>query len=182
MPAFDPGGLPGGERAVAATAGTWAARTPEPAALPTMMRAANVNPEHAPVAPPRLDERPTVLIVEDDAGVAQMLDDLLSDAGYHVLLAGDGQEGMAQAVREQPAVVLSDFMMPGMDGGQLIGKLRAHPRTRGIPVVLMSSLPQARNRVPDVLFLQKPFDIDDVLALLARARRSATPLMRYGDG
>ncbi len=181
MPALQPGGLPTGEQPVARAYWSWGTPAHE-AAPPFLTYAQGVNPDRAPAAPPRLDERPSVLIVEDDDGVAGMLDDLLSDAGYRVLLAGDGRVGFAEALREQPSVVLSDFMMPGMDGGQLIGKLRAHPRTRGIPVVLMSSLPQARNRVPDVLFLQKPFDMDDVLALLARARRSATPLMRYGDG
>jgi CheY-like chemotaxis protein len=181
MPAIQPGGLPTGERAVAAATWPWGTRDAEAAALPLMMRAASVDPDYAP-APPRLDERPRVLVVEDDPGVAQMLDDLLSDAGYCVLLADDGQAGFAQAVREQPSVVLSDFMLPGMDGGQLIGKLRMDPRTRAIPVVLMSSSHYAPRRLPGVPFLQKPFNVDDVLALLARALRETTPLTRYGEG
>jgi CheY-like chemotaxis protein len=181
MPAIQPGGLPTGERSVAAATWPWSTRDAEAAAMPLMMRTGSVDPECTP-APPRLDERPTVLIVEDDLGVAQMLDDLLSDAGYYVMLANDGQAGFAQAVREQPSVVLSDFMLPGMDGGQLIGKLRTHPRTRAIPVVLMSSLHHLPRRVPGVPFLQKPFNVEDVLALLARALREATPLTRYGEG
>jgi CheY-like chemotaxis protein len=143
------------------------------------MRVGSVDPDRALTAPPWLGERPTVLVVEDDDDVASMLDDLLSDAGYRVYLAGDGQSGLAQAVRERPSVVLSDFMMPGMDGGQLVSKLHTNPRTRAIPVVLMSS---SQHRVPGVPFVQKPFNVDDVLTLLARVRGDAAPLTRYGEG
>jgi CheY-like chemotaxis protein len=72
--------------------------------------------------------------------------------------------------------------MPGMNGGQLIGKLRAHPRTRAIPVALMSSSPGSESRVPGVPFLVKPFAVDDVLALLARARRGNSTLTHFGEG
>ena len=140
-----------------------------------------MEPDRA-LTPPMLDERPTVLVVEDDDGLARMLDDVLSDAGYQVTLAGDGESGFAQALSGQPSVVLSDFRMPGMDGGQLISKLRAHPRTRAIPVALMSNSQGQRSRVPGVPFLQKPFDVVDMLALLARTRRGASTLTRYGEG
>lgn len=151
------------------------------ASAPAFVGAAHLEPDRA-LAPPVLDERPNVLVVEDDDSLARMLDDLLSDAGYRVTLARDGTDGFARAEREQPSVVLSDFMLPGMDGGQLIGKLRAHPRTRAIPVALMSSSLIARSRVPGVPFLLKPFNIGDVLALLARARQGASTLIRYGEG
>jgi CheY-like chemotaxis protein len=150
-------------------------------AAQTPMNAVRLDPGVAPVAPPTLVERPTVLVVEDDDDIAQMLDDLLSSVGYRVSLACDGETGFARAVREQPSVVLSDFIMPGMDGGQLIGKLRTHPRTRAIPVALMSSSPSSEARVLGVPFLLKPFDLEDVLALLTRAQRGGA-LTRYGEG
>jgi CheY-like chemotaxis protein len=183
MCAVDCSGLPGAERMAVMTGDRpeeYAPAVGSPSA-PAFVGAAHLEPDRA-LAPPVLDERPNVLVVEDDDSLARMLDDLLSDAGYRVTLARDGADGFTRAVREQPAVVLSDFMLPGMDGGQLIGKLRAHPRTRAIPVALMSSSLVARRRVPGVPFLLKPFNIADVLALLARALRGTSTLIRYGEG
>ncbi len=81
----------------------------------------------------------TVLVVEDEPDLGELLRDLLELQGYRALLAYDGVEGVALAVAERPDVVLTDVMMPRMDGLELIERLRRNPDTRATPVIVMSA-------------------------------------------
>lgn len=128
------------------------------------------------------DDKPTILIVDDEESIAELLADLLCDEGYRVIVARDGATALACARSAQPAMVLSDCMMPGLDGMQFVREMRRHPATRGIPVVLMSSARPTMLRLPDVPFLEKPFEIDDVLALVAQCARRRSFAQLYGEG
>ena len=102
----------------------------------------------------------TVLIVEDEWAIADWLQVLLSENGYNVLSAGNGREALAILHRETPDLVLTDFMMPLVDGAGLIAAMQEKSATRDIPVVVVTSLLESvvRDRVVGYrAYLRKPF-------------------------
>jgi CheY-like chemotaxis protein len=113
-----------------------------------------------------------VLIVDDEVGIANLLSDVLSDEGHRVLVAFNGHEGLKRAGEERPDLVITDFMMPVMDGGELIMAMADHPDLKDVPVFLMSSAPEAaiRDKCSGyALFIRKPFEIYGVIDLVTRA-------------
>ncbi|AWN54518.1 response regulator [Methylobacterium sp. 17Sr1-1] len=113
----------------------------------------------------------TVLIVDDEFGIAELLDAVLSDDGHTVVTAANGRQGLARVAAGRPDLIFLDFMMPVMDGPAMLAALTADPETRGIPVVLMSSMPEdtVRERAAGhVAFLRKPFRLRQVHDLVAR--------------
>lgn len=103
----------------------------------------------------------TILIVDDDRNIVEMVADLLTSEGYLVRKAFDGLTGLEEAELAVPDLVLSDVAMPRLNGVALAQRMRE----RGIPVVLLSAA-VADPRLPDVPFVAKPFDIDDILAVV----------------
>jgi CheY-like chemotaxis protein len=113
-----------------------------------------------------------VLIVEDEVGIANLLFDVLSDDGHRVLVAINGHEALKRLEEERPDLVITDFMMPVMDGAQLIKAMADHRDLRDVPVFLMSSAPEAaiRDKCSGyALFIRKPFEIYGVIDLVTRA-------------
>ena len=84
-------------------------------------------------------EEYTVLVVEDDASMARVLEAQLKIGGYRVLKASNGEEGLKVALEKLPDLVLSDIMMPIMDGYDLCRNLKRNPKTWHIPVILLSA-------------------------------------------
>lgn len=115
----------------------------------------------------------TILLVDDELDLAELLKWYLEGQGYRVLLAGDGVEGLHSAVNERPDVIVTDMMMPRMDGDELVEKLRGTPRTREVPVIGMSSLGE-RGSLP---CLRKPFHprrlVEAIRAALGQAPEPA---------
>lgn len=109
-----------------------------------------------------------VLLVEDEPTSADALAILLRMHGFEVRVAGDAREAMALIEEQRPNVVLSDIMMPGMSGVELLDALHGDPEYRDLPVVLMSSaygaLAEARDRAAAVL--SKPLDFHRLVPLL----------------
>jgi CheY-like chemotaxis protein len=116
--------------------------------------------------PPLLD-RMTILVVDDEPSIAQLLSEVLDEAGYRVVLAADGRSALATARRELPALVLTDRMLPELDGLEVARRLRRHPATRHIPVVMMSSSRPDRELIGDLPFLPKPFELEELLDIVA---------------
>ena len=106
----------------------------------------------------------TVLVVDDDRALRELVSEALADEGYDVRRARDGAEALAAVERERPDVVLTDAWMPGLDGAQLARQLQA----KGVPVVLMSAV-YADIDLPGVPFLPKPFDLDRLLDVVTTA-------------
>ena len=107
------------------------------------------------------DPRETVLVVEDDAGVRAYVCDCLGDA-YRALEAGDGAEGLEIARREVPDLVLSDVMMPRLDGYGLCRALKSDAVTGHIPVVLLTAKASEESKIEGLEtgaddYLAKPF-------------------------
>ena len=111
----------------------------------------------------------SVLIVDDDFSIVETLGEIVSLEGYEVRGAANGQEALAEARLRPPALILLDYMMPVMDGLQLLQVLRADPQLRATPVVMMTAaplgIPASEKRWDDLLL--KPFDAGQ----LARAIR-----------
>lgn len=127
----------------------------------------------------------TVLIVDDDESIAQLLGEFLESVGYRVLLAGDGRAALILARVFSPSVILTDVVMPEMDGHEFLRALRASPQVRDIPIILMSSTRPTSAALLDIPFIAKPFDLDCVLDYVDRfanhqtggtAARESTPI------
>jgi CheY-like chemotaxis protein len=113
-----------------------------------------------------------VLVVDDEVGIAHLLSDVLSDEGHRVMVAANGHEALKRAEQERPDLVITDFMMPVMDGAQLIKAMAEHPDLKGVPVFLISSVPEVavRDKCSGyALFIRKPFRIYDVVDQVTRA-------------
>ena len=105
-----------------------------------------------------------VLVVDDDAGVRDVLSMLLEDEGYEVHTAADGLEGLAEAQRARPDVVILDFTMPRCDGPTFAERYRAEPNAA--PIILVTASHQVKARCGQVHAdgcVGKPFDIDELL-------------------
>lgn len=85
----------------------------------------------------------SVLIVDDEFGLADITADLLTEAGYDVALAINGKLGLASLAARPAELVLTDLMMPVMDGPEMIRRMRADPTLARIPTILMTALPEA---------------------------------------
>ena len=85
-----------------------------------------------------------VLIVDDADGLREVLTAALFDAGYDVIGAGDGRTALKSAASDHPDVILLDITMPGMDGFEVLMKLRQDPTTEEIPVIMLTGMDAVR--------------------------------------
>lgn len=106
----------------------------------------------------------TVLVVDDDRLLVDTLAVWLEDEGFQVRRAYDGLQGLAAANRAPPDLVLADIAMPGINGLRLAALMRE----RGVPIVLLSSADAPPGMPPDVPFLPKPFDIEDIYDVIVK--------------
>lgn len=81
-----------------------------------------------------------ILLVEDDNSLREIYSIRLTAEGYEIVLAGDGEEALATAVRERPDLVISDVMMPKISGFDMLDILRSTPETKDIKVIMMTAL------------------------------------------
>jgi two-component system phosphate regulon response regulator PhoB len=120
---------------------------------------------------------PTVLVVEDDPTILQLLEVNFEMEGFIVVRAEDGEQGLAAARECRPDVIVSDVMMPNMSGLELVQALKAGAATKAIPVILLSAKAQGADvrmgldaGADD--YVTKPFEpldlIDRVNAVLLR--------------
>jgi len=111
-----------------------------------------------------------VLVVDDEYGITNLLEDVLSDEGHRVLTATNGQQALERLAEERPDAVLTDYMMPVMDGAALIKAMADDPNLKQIPVAVMSSVPEAtvRENCPAfAVHVPKPFKIYAVIDVVA---------------
>lgn len=117
-----------------------------------------------------MENKPTILIMDDDLAMQTVLEIALREAGYQVILANDGQEGIDKIRKLKPNLVVSDIMMPQMDGVEAFHLIKEELQDDGIPIFIMTAL----NRKPwfadmeadGAVILQKPFEVDRFVQLV----------------
>jgi CheY-like chemotaxis protein len=119
----------------------------------------------------------TILVVEDESSIAELIQMLLEDKGYAVVLAGNAREALECLGEAQPDLVLSDIMMPGGDGFMLCRGMRAEAGYQAIPLILMSAraLSDFTMDCRFVAFLPKPFEPAALLELVDRVLSTTMP-------
>jgi CheY-like chemotaxis protein len=122
----------------------------------------------------------TVLVVDDDRVSRRLIRDILESAEFVVQEAADGPEGVAQAERLQPDLILLDILMPGLDGYETCARLQTRPETRAIPVVFVTSSqdPTVNHRayaLGAVGCVPKPFRREALVAMVQTALGGRLP-------
>lgn len=116
---------------------------------------------------------PTVLVIDDEDYVADMLASALEIEGYTVHLAYNGRDGLALAQMLRVDLVIIDIMMPYMNGITLIHELRKLDHTVEVPIILISAGARPREQMAGVSFLAKPFDLDHMLTQIETTLESS---------
>ena len=115
-----------------------------------------------------LDRPHTVLVVEDTPDIIRVIHLALHDH-FRIFAAPDGKKGLELAIRELPNLIISDLMMPEIDGLELTRRLRVNPRTRHIPIVMLTARADLEDRVAGLdagvnAYLTKPFSPRELLS------------------
>lgn len=124
-----------------------------------------------------------LLVVEDVPNVLELLEVTLRFKGYPVISARNGQEALELVARERPALVITDILMPRMDGFAFVHALRENPATRHIPVIFLSATfvtPEDREfalSLGAVRFMEKPIDTEEFLLTVAELLTQGPPTM-----
>ncbi len=110
-----------------------------------------------------------ILVVDDSPDSRALMGHILKRAGYEVLEAEDGAEGLQQSFTASPDLILLDIVMPGMDGFEVCSLLKSDGRTRDIPVIFLSALMESRDKIRGLEvggadYITKPFDRGEALA------------------
>lgn len=108
-----------------------------------------------------------VLIVEDEEAVRELEKFILENAGYDVMEARDGLEGLAKVEFRKPDLILLDLMMPDVSGGRMFDEMRDHPSTKDIPIVVVTGKPDAHEMFDEAIgednVIMKPFEADTLI-------------------
>lgn len=110
-----------------------------------------------------------ILVVDDEFGISRLLEEVLQDEGHTVAVASNGRQGFESAQLKIPDLVLSDLMMPIMDGPALVAALKADATFASIPIILMSALPEesvAEQCSDYTKFVRKPFKLFQLVELI----------------
>jgi len=119
-----------------------------------------------------------VLLIDDDPVLLQTLTDALDLYGFQTLTAASGAEGLEQVIAHEPACVVVDIRMPGINGYQFVRALRGDPSTAAIPIVILSALAQEHEQLAGMLtgadaYLLKPVGISELVTVITEAISSS---------
>jgi len=122
-----------------------------------------------------------LLVVEDVPNVLELLEVTLRFKGYHVISAHNGVEGLEKVASQRPSLIITDILMPQMDGYAFVHNLRLNPETRNIPVIFLSATyvtPEDKAfamSLGGTRFMEKPIDTEDFLLTIAEILTQGTP-------
>ena len=123
-----------------------------------------------------MNTRPTILVVEDEADLAELLCYHLEREGYHTRRVGDGERAMADAQRQPPDLIILDRMLPGLSGDEVALRLKREPRTASIPIIMLTAKAEDEDELVGFAlgaddYVRKPFSIKLVLARVSAVLR-----------
>ncbi|MBD8526767.1 response regulator [Pseudomarimonas arenosa] len=132
------------------------------------------------------DPRPLVLLIEDSDTFRHATEEALTDAGFRVITADNGEDGLRMAARRRPAAVVVDGQLPGIDGATVVRRLRVHPELRATALVLLTGTVGAVSEVEGLdagadAYLQKSDSFDLLLARLSALLRNAAARKAAAD-
>ena len=110
-----------------------------------------------------------ILLVDDELLITSAFCLTLEDMDHYVITASDGQEGLERALKEQPDIVITDYMMPKLDGLEMIRRLRANGFEA--PIILTTSVPISDPTVGYDIYLRKPYFEPDLVAVIDQAQK-----------
>ncbi|MBE9005913.1 response regulator transcription factor [Fortiea sp. LEGE XX443] len=113
----------------------------------------------------------TILVVDDDLGTRLSISDYLELSGYSVITANDGQEALAMVEEYHPDLIVTDIVMPRMNGYELVRRVRQQPVFRLLPVILLTARTKTQERILGYqsgcdLYLPKPFELEELAAAI----------------
>ncbi len=131
-----------------------------------------------------------LLVVEDNFRLLQAINVCLTKAGFEVMTARDGDDALVRIAETIPDLIVSDIMMPGMDGFSLAAQIRANPRTDLIPIIFLTARETRQDRIAGFkvgidAYLVKPFEPDELVAaienILSRVSRTHRRVARTSN-
>jgi DNA-binding NarL/FixJ family response regulator len=129
-----------------------------------------------------------VLLVDDEPGLREAVQAYLQDSGFTVQTASNAKQGLELAQQQLPDLVISDVMMPQVDGYQFLKNLREDPRLQALPVIFLTAKGMTGDRIQGYkagcdAYLSKPFDPDELVAIVTNllARRAAVKAGGEGE-
>jgi len=135
--------------------------------------------------------KPLVLLVEDEADIVTLLKYNLEKEGFRVVSAGDGEEALLLASEQTPQIVLLDWMLPLMSGLEVCRQLRRAPKTRDVPIIMLTARGEEADRVRGLNsgaddYITKPFSPTELVARMRAVLRRTVPalndeMLRFAD-
>jgi two-component system phosphate regulon response regulator PhoB len=123
---------------------------------------------------------PRVLVVEDEVAIQELLRFSLAQAGFDVVVAGSSEQALVELRSALPSVLLLDLMLPGMSGEKLAKQLRAEPRTRDLPILMVTARAEEVERIKGLEigaddYITKPFSPNELVARIRAVLRRRSP-------
>lgn len=120
-----------------------------------------------------MENKKTILVVDDEAEIRKVLMMRLSSAGYETIEAGNGKDAFNIAKEKKPDLIILDIMMPGMDGMSTSQQLKDNESTKNIPIVFLTGLQdkdseQTNHLSGDNIIFAKPYDSNELLAMVKK--------------
>lgn len=121
-----------------------------------------------------------ILVAEDEKQIADMISFKLTNGGHQVVWAQDGEQAIGLAARERPELILLDAMMPGLNGFEVLRRLKGDPGLRSVPVIMVTAKGHERDvlsglRGGAVDYIVKPFSLKELSARVELALRKEPP-------
>ncbi len=124
-----------------------------------------------------------ILVIEDDPATSRLVDYSLRHAGYNVITAFNGLDGLRKALTESPDLLVLDVMLPGLDGFEISSRLRANPGTAKLPILMLSAKAQDIDKSTGLKvgaddYLAKPAAPADIVSHVAKLlirKKNSTP-------
>jgi len=118
-------------------------------------------------------DQQTILVVDDEPAITASLSYCLEQEGFHVILAGSGEEAAKYVVDQVPDLIISDVMMPGMDGFEFCRRIRDYYKTRDIPFLFLSAKSGEESKLRGMElggddYISKPFDLNELVTKVRR--------------